>query len=49
MVSPSEEGALDAAICNTLLGVYLKIGQSRYFGAKYWYEVNRVQQEEFAR
>jgi hypothetical protein len=49
MVSPSEEGAPDAAICNTLLGIYLKIGQSCYFGTKYWYEGNRVQQDEFTR
>lgn len=47
MVSPVEEVAPDVAICNTLLGVYLKIGQSCYFGTKYWYEDNLVIQELF--
>ena len=47
MVRPAEEGAPDAAICNTLFGVYLKIGQTCYFGTKYWYEDNRVKQELF--
>lgn len=47
MVRPAEEASPDAAICNTLLGVYLKIGQSCYFGTKYWYEDNRVIQELF--
>lgn len=47
MVSPREEGAPDAAICNTLLGVYLKIGLSCYFGTKYWYEDGRIRLEMF--
>ena len=49
MVRPAEEGALDAAICNTLLGIYLKIGQTCYWGTKYLYEDDRVIQEEFRR
>lgn len=47
MVGPAEEGAPDAAICNTLLGVYLKIGRHCYFGTKYWFENNRVREEVF--
>lgn len=47
MVSPKEEGAPDAPICNTLLGIYLKIGHRCYFGTKYWYKDNEIKQERF--
>ena len=47
MVMPALDGAPDAAICNTLFGIYLKIDQNGYFGEKYWYENNEVRKEEF--
>ena len=47
MVMPALDGAPDSAICNTLFGIYLKIGQNGYFGEKYWYENNEVRKEEF--
>lgn len=49
MISPAEEGAPDAAICGSLLGVYLKFGQSGYFGTKYWYDEDEVKQENFTK
>ena len=49
MVGPKEDGDLDAAIRNTLIGIYLKIGRTCYFGSKYWYEDGRVISEMFHR
>jgi len=42
MVSPKEDGTPDSSICNTHLGVYLKIGEKCYFGIKFWYEDERI-------
>jgi len=47
MVSPAEDGAPDRSICDTLLGVYLKIGQNCYFGSRYWFENNAIVGELF--
>ena len=47
MVSPGRAGAPDAAVCDTLLGVFLRIGKNAYWGTKYWYEDHEIKEDLF--